>query len=129
MGEEAKETRRPSIATIFNPKKTKAVPPTRPSVVVTDEDSPGPPLQLTNGGGGGGKRGPNCLSIGSHRAASFSGVSSSGPSLHVTSSLPNTDAEPGECFQKYFLYHKLIILTVSLLSASFLREKMNHFSL
>ncbi|CAL4064338.1 unnamed protein product [Meganyctiphanes norvegica] len=42
--------RRPSIATIFNPRRSRGAP--RPSVVVTDEDTPGPPLHLSNGAGG-----------------------------------------------------------------------------
>lgn len=53
--------RRPSIATIFNPRRVKSgIPPIqnkskhvhpRPSVVVTDEDTPNHPLTLTNGAG------------------------------------------------------------------------------
>lgn len=54
------QQRRPSIATIFNPRKQKSGGGTsgpapylgqRPSVVVTDEDTPYP-IQLTNGGEG-----------------------------------------------------------------------------
>ena len=54
---EEQPQRRPSIATIFNPKKQKNLGSTqgpsrpRPSVVVTDEDTPrGTSFQLTNGG-------------------------------------------------------------------------------
>ena len=90
--------RRPSIATIFNPKKTRSVPPAvpRPSVVVTDEDTPGPPLQLTNGGGS--KRTPMVLPGSGHRG---SASSMGNPSVHVTS--PHSGDNQGE-FILIFLF-------------------------
>ncbi|XP_071552837.1 solute carrier family 35 member F3 [Panulirus ornatus] len=84
MGEDG-GARRPSIATIFNPRRGRSSVPSRPSVVVTDEDSPGPPLQLSNGSG---------VRVGS------AGLSGSGtppvasPSINVGSPVPPLEVEP-----------------------------------
>ncbi|XP_042222609.1 putative thiamine transporter SLC35F3 isoform X2 [Homarus americanus] len=76
--------RRPSIATIFNPRRGRGSAPSRPSVVVTDEDSPGPPLQLSNGSG---------LRVGSAGLSGSSTTPVGSPSINLGSPGPPADVE------------------------------------
>ncbi|XP_068202112.1 solute carrier family 35 member F3 isoform X1 [Palaemon carinicauda] len=78
-------SRRPSIATIFNPRGRSSAPP-RPSVVVTDEDSPGPPLQLSNGAG---------MRVGSAGLGGGSATPVGSPSINLASPVPPPDPESG----------------------------------
>nr|XP_053644585.1 putative thiamine transporter SLC35F3 [Cherax quadricarinatus] len=74
--------RRPSIATIFNPRRGRGSAPSRPSVVVTDEDTPYPPLQLSNGARVGSAGGSNTTPVNS-------------PSMTLGSPVPPPDTEVG----------------------------------
>ncbi|XP_042887510.1 putative thiamine transporter SLC35F3 [Penaeus japonicus] len=86
MGEDL-GARRPSIATIFNPRRGRGSAPSRPSVVVTDEDSPGPPLQLSNGAG------VRVSSAGVSAGSAPTPVRS--PSINLASPAPPADPETG----------------------------------
>ncbi|XP_069172189.1 solute carrier family 35 member F3 [Procambarus clarkii] len=79
-------SRRPSIATIFNPRRGRGSAPSRPSVVVTDEDSPGPPLQLSNGSG---------VRVGSAGLSGSSTTPVASPSINLGSPVPPPDPEAG----------------------------------
>lgn len=93
MGEDL-GARRPSIATIFNPRRGRGSAPARPSVVVTDEDTPGPPLQLSNGAG------VRVSSAGVSAGSAPTPVRS--PSINLASPAPPADPETGECtFRKW----------------------------
>ncbi|XP_069987232.1 solute carrier family 35 member F3 isoform X2 [Penaeus vannamei] len=86
MGEDL-GARRPSIATIFNPRRGRGSAPARPSVVVTDEDTPGPPLQLSNGAG------VRVSSAGVSAGSAPTPVRS--PSINLASPAPPADPETG----------------------------------
>lgn len=87
MSEDA-GARRPSIATIFNPRRGRGSTPSRPSVVVTDEDSPGPPLQLSNGSG---------MRVGTAGISGRCGTPGGSLSITQGSPVPHPDADSGEC--------------------------------
>ncbi|XP_050726797.1 putative thiamine transporter SLC35F3 isoform X1 [Eriocheir sinensis] len=85
MSEDA-GARRPSIATIFNPRRGRGSTPSRPSVVVTDEDSPGPPLQLSNGSG---------MRVGSAGISGRCGTPGGSLSINQGSPVPHPDGDSG----------------------------------
>lgn len=95
MGEDG-GARRPSIATIFNPRRGRGSVPSRPSVVVTDEDSPGPPLQLSNGSG---------VRVGSAGLSGGGTPPVGSPSINLGSPLPPLELEAGKYSTLPFLPH------------------------